>query len=270
MPDIHVNGSVIPEAAIIAEVQNHPAGEPDRAISAATEALIVRELLLQEARELALEPMPETDSSGRRETDEDALIRQLLEVEITVPVADEDACRRYFENNRKRFRSTELFEAAHILFACDPEDSAGYEKAAAAATETIAMLEQDPAAFGSIARARSDCTSGKSDGRLGQIARGDTVPEFETFLAALEEGQLCSVPVKSRYGAHVLRLDKKVPGRDLPFDAVKDRIAGYLQERSWRRAVSDYIDRLASYATIEGADPDGEPVVKRATAPHAL
>lgn len=269
MPDIHVNGSVISEAAIIAEVQNHPAAEPDRAISEATEALIVRELLLQEARDLALEPMPETDASGRRETDEDALIRQLLEVEITVPVADEDACRRYFENNRERFRSAELYEAAHILFACDPEDADGYEKAVAAAKETIAAIEENPAAFGSIARERSDCTSGKSDGRLGQIARGDTVPEFETFLAGLEEGQLCPVPVKSRYGAHVLRLDKKVPGRNLPFDAVRERIAGYLQERSWRRAVSDYIDRLASYATIEGAALDEDPAVGREAAPRA-
>ncbi len=256
MPNIHVNGRVISEAAIVAEVQNHPAAEPDRAISEATEALIVRELLLQEAQDLALEPMPETDASGRRETDEDALIRQLLEVEITVPIADEDACRRYFENNRKRFRSAELYEAAHILFACDPEDTDGYEKAVAAATEAIATIEKDTAAFASIARERSDCTSGKSDGRLGQIARGDTVPEFETFLAALEEGQLCSVPVKSRYGAHVLRLDKKVPGRDLPFEAVKDRIADYLQERSWRQAVSDYIERLASYATIDGVALD--------------
>lgn len=270
MTDIRVNGRVISEAAIIAEVQNHPAEEPDRAISEATEALIVRELLLQEAHDLALDPMPETDESGRRETDDDALIRQLLEVEITVPVADEDACRRYFEKNRKRFRSAELYEAAHILFACDPKDTVGYEKAVAAAAEAIETIEKDPAAFASIARERSDCTSGKSDGRLGQIARGDTVPEFETFLAALEDGQLCSVPVKSRYGVHVLRLDKKVPGRDLPFDVVKNRISGYLQERSWRRAVADYIERLASDAAIEGAALDGEPSAGRATAPQSV
>lgn len=270
MPDILVNGEVISEAAIIAEVQNHPAAEPDRAISEATEALIVRELLLQEARDLALEPMPETDASGRRETDEDALIRQLLEVEITVPAAEEDACRRYFEKNRDRFRSAELYEAAHILFACDPGDTEGYAKAVSAAAEAIAAIEKNPAVFASIAREQSDCSSGKSDGRLGQVARGDTVPEFETFLAALEDGQLCPVPVKSRYGAHVLRLDKKVPGRDLPFDAVKDRIAGYLQERSWRQAVSDYIERLASYATIEGAALDNPPDADRAAAPHPV
>ncbi len=270
MPDILVNGKVISEAAIVAEVQNHPADEPGRAISEATEALIVRELLLQEAQDLALEPMPETDESGRRETDDDALIRQLLEVEISVPVADEDACRRYFDKNRNRFQSAELYEAAHILFACDPKDIDGYEKAVAAATEAIAAIEKDPAAFAPIARERSDCSSGKSDGRLGQVARGDTVPEFETFLAALEDGQLCSVPVKSRYGAHVLRLDKKVPGRNLPFDAVKDRIAGYLQERSWRQAVSDYIERLASYATIGGAASDGEPAAEETADPHPV
>ena len=50
MEDIRINGASIPQAAILAEAQNHPAATPDAALSAAAEALAVRELLLQEAR----------------------------------------------------------------------------------------------------------------------------------------------------------------------------------------------------------------------------
>ena len=258
MPTIQINDVEIPEAAIRAEAQNHPAPSPDQAIAAAMEALAVRELLLQKAREQQIAPTPQTDAAGRKETAEDAAIRQLLEIEVTVPEADEETCRRYFDNNRTRLRSPDLFEAAHILFAADPKDEDAYAKAVASAKATIAELTEDPRAFDAMARERSDCTSAKNDGRLGQITRGDTVPEFETFLVNLEEGQLCPVPVQSRYGVHVLRLDKKIAGTDLPFEAVKDRIADYLHEASWRRAVAQYIKLLAGHASIGGVDIAGE------------
>ncbi len=249
---IQINDVEISETAILAEAQNHPAPSPDQAIAAATEALVVRELLLQKARDLHIAPLPQTDAAGNRETPEDALIRQLLEIEVTVPEADEETCRRYFENNRARLRSPDLFEAAHILFAADPKDDAAYGKAVADAKATIAALEHDPGAFGAMAKERSDCTSAQNGGRLGQITRGDTVPEFETFLVNLEEGQLCPVPVKSRYGVHVLRLDKKIAGAALPFETVQTRIADYLHEASWRRAVAQYIKLLAGHASICG------------------
>lgn len=252
MQSAFINGIEISREAILAETQNHPAPEPDRAWDEAVEALAVRELLVQQARRIGLTPVPETDREGRRETDEHALIRQLLAEELSVPEADEATCRRYYDANRQRFKSLDLFEAAHILFSASPSDNDAYQEAIDRATLAIAQVESNPAAFERIAKTQSDCTSGKDGGRLGQVSRGDTVPEFETFLVALEAGQLCPVPVKSRYGAHVLRLDHKIEGRQLPFDAVHTRIADYLQEASWRRAVAQYVQLLAGQAEIEG------------------
>ncbi len=40
---------------------------------------------------------------------------------------------------------------------------------------------------------------------MGQVAQGDTAPEFEAAMAAMEAGQICSEPVRTRYGVHVLR-----------------------------------------------------------------
>lgn len=256
MSSAHVNGIEIPHAAILAEAQNHPAAAPEQAISAATQALVVRELLMQEARRQGLQPAPQIDSTSRLETNEDALIRQLLEAEISVPSADETACHRYYDNNRARFRSPNLYEAAHILFASDPADTSRYAQALADAERTIAVLREAPGAFDAIAQAQSDCTSARNGGRLGQVARGETVPEFETFLVALEDGQLCPVPIRSRYGVHVLRLDRKIVGRALPFEIVHSRIADYLHTASWRRAVAQYIKLLAGQARIEGVHLD--------------
>ncbi|MGF1611920.1 MAG: peptidylprolyl isomerase [Kiloniellales bacterium] len=257
MQAIRVNAVTIPPEAILAEAQNHPAPSADAALTAAAEALAIRELLLQEARRLAIAATPQCDEGGRRETEEDALIRALLEENVTVPEADEFTCRRYYDNNRKRFRSPDLFEAAHILLPAAPDDAEAYAAALSQAERFIATLQRDAGVFAALAAEYSACSSGQNEGRLGQIARGDTVPEFEIFLMNLEEGQLCPVPVRSRYGVHVLRLDRRIEGRALPFDAVRQRIADYLQAASWQRAMSQYIRVLAGRADIAGVDLGG-------------
>jgi peptidyl-prolyl cis-trans isomerase C len=256
MSTVTVNGVAIDTQAIAAEMQNHPAESPGVAEGEAVHALVVRELLLQEARNAGIAADPRPDEKGRLETEEDALIRQLLDREVSVPDADTETCRRYYENNPQRFRSPDLYEPSHILLAASPEDPQVYAEATREAAQMIALLSERPENFEAFARDRSDCTSKESGGRLGQVTRADVVPEFATFLCNLEEGQLCPVPVKTRYGVHVLRLDRKEDGKVLPFAAVEDRIADYLQVASWRRAVAQYIKLLAGKAAIEGVALD--------------
>ena len=257
MEPISVNEIAIAPDAIATEAQNHPAESPELARSAAALALVVRELLLQRARQLDLEPKPATDAEGRRETDDEALIRQLLDCEVTTPDADEAACRRYYDNNRQRFQSPDLFHAAHILFSADPADKPAYARATKHASAVIATLQSNPGSFAKLARAHSACPSAAQGGNLGQVTKGQTVPEFETFLFNLENGQLCPVPVKTRYGVHVLRLDRKIAGQPLPFEHVRKRIAEYLVDSSWRLGIAQYIRLLAGQANIRGIALDG-------------
>ncbi len=257
MEQVSVNEVEISAAAIAAECQNHPAENAAAARQDAVCALVVRELLLQEARRLAIAPEPATDDSGRTETTEEALIRGLLDDQVDTPTADEAACRRYYDNNPKRFRSADIFEASHILLSADPADTEAYNTAVRDAEAIITLLTERPDEFENIARERSDCSSSKDGGRLGQITRGQTAPEFETFLFALEEGQLCPQPVKTPYGVHVIRLDRQTRGQLMPFELVRDRIATYIEDASWRRAVSQYIRLLAGQAKLCGIDLSG-------------
>ena len=235
---ITVNGVAIGDAEIAAEMQYHPASDVAAARSAATEALVVRELLMQEARRLG----SDTQDSG--------VLDRLLAEHVPAPAADEATCRRYYDTHRRRFRTPELYEARHILISAAPDDPEAVARAKATAQALIAEIEREPDRYAALAAAHSTCPSKDAGGSLGQIGRKDIAPELATFLAALDEGQLCPVPVQTRHGYHVVRLDRRAPSAELPYEAVRDRIAAYLAEASWRRAVHQYISGLARRAKV--------------------
>jgi len=255
--DVRVNGVTIPRDRVAREVQHHPSRTPLEAWKAAARALAVRELLLQEARRLEVSGQPMADGDGRRETDDEAAIRTLVVREVQTPTADAATCRRYYEQNRARLRSPDIYEAAHILFAASKADAPRYAQARTAAETTLAVVLQHPQQFAALAQAHSACSSASQGGNLGQITTGPTTPEFERALFALEPGLISPELVATRYGFHIVRLDRKHEGRELPFELVADRIADHLQECVQRRALAQYIARLASAARIEGIELAG-------------
>lgn len=252
-----VNGVTIARHAIVREMQHHPAGKPIAAWQQAARALVIRELLLQRARHLGLSPEPVSDDEGRRETDEEALMRGVVEREVTVPEPDEETCRRYYERNSARFRSPDIYEASHILFAALPADREAYAQARADAAAVLATLQENPESFATLAQAYSRCPSGAQGGNLGQLTKGQTTPEFEQAMLRLAPGALCAEPVETRYGFHIIRLERKHDGRILPFEVVAERIADYLRDSVAHRAQAQYIARLASAAQIEGIELAG-------------
>jgi peptidyl-prolyl cis-trans isomerase C len=254
---VSVNGVSIARDAIVREMQHHPAGKPIAAWQQAARALVIRELLLQEARHLGVAPQPASDGSGRRETDEEAIMRGLIDREVTVPEPDDETCRRYYDRNGARFRSPDIYEAAHILFAALPADRDAYARAQADAAGVLAALNERPESFAAMAQAHSRCPSAAQGGNLGQITAGQTTPEFEQALIALKPGQMCAQPVATRYGFHIIRLDRMHEGRMLPYEVVAGRIADYLRESVRRRADAQYIARLVTAAKIEGVELAG-------------
>lgn len=94
---VRVNGALITEADIAREAQHHDGAGIEEARAAAARALAIRHLLLERAGTLGLAPVPETDALGRRESDEEALIRQVLEAEASPSAPTEAECRRVYE-----------------------------------------------------------------------------------------------------------------------------------------------------------------------------
>jgi len=65
---------------------------------------------------------------------------------------------------------------------------------------------------------------------------------------------MTTAPVETRYGFHIIRLDRVIPGRQLPFGLARERIAEYLTERAERMALAQFLARLAARAGITGVD----------------
>ncbi len=251
---VTVNGVDVMAADIARETQHHPSSDPDEAWMMAARALAVRELLTQEADRLAIEAEPIEDEEGRRETPLEARHRALIEREVVVPRADEAACHGYYERNRRRFRSPDLFEAAHILLAAAPGDEAARTAARRSAETLIAELRERAASFAALAALHSACPSAGQGGNLGQVSVGQTVPEFEAALRAMVPGEVHVEAIETRYGVHVVRLDRRIDGETLPFEMVRQRIADYLDEAVRRRAQQQYVSILAGRAEMAGVD----------------
>ena len=256
-PVLTVNGVEISTQAIAAEAQNHPADNPDEAWTEASRALTIKTLLLAEADRLAIEAPLFDDDKGRTLAPDDARIEALLEQQVISPEADDPVCRRYYDLHADQFSSPDLVEASHILFAAPRDDQKRYARAELQALDAIAELKEHPDRFSALAETLSACPSAKQGGNLGQIGPGQTVDEFETFLFNLETNQMCPVPVKTRFGIHVIKAGRKIEGETLPYEAVKSKIADYLEEASWRRAVAQYLKILIGKADISGLDIEG-------------
>lgn len=247
-----VNGVPVPREMIARETQNHPASKPIEAWQAAVRALVIRELLLQEAARLEIVAVPRSDGEGRRETDEEARIRALLEQEVSSPVPGEEELQRYYANNRKAFRAPDLYEVAHILIGVRESGSTAMQAARERAESILREVEATPAHFAGLAAAHSDCPSRAMDGNLGQISSGQTVPEFEIMLPQLPVGPDRFSIVESRYGFHIVSVHRRIEGRDLPYEQARAHIADFLKARAQTIAARHYIQQLASLASIEG------------------
>jgi peptidyl-prolyl cis-trans isomerase C len=259
--EVRVDGVEIPPEAIAHEIQHHPAPDAETAWREAARALVVRELLLREAHRRCIEADPEADEAGRREADDDALVRALLDEAVEPEEPGEAECRRFYEARRERFRTPDLFEVSHVLIAPEGEDAAAWEVAETRARAVVAEVGDDPAAFAAAARELSSCPSAAQGGALGQIRRGELLPVVQAALEAIPEGTTRRDPVRSPYGWHVLRLHRRHPGRALPFEVVAGKIAETLAARSWSLAATRYVAGLASRAEIEGVsvEPAADP-----------
>ena len=247
---LSVNGVTIDEGAVAREAALFAGASDPHA--AARQSLAVRELMLQRAGELG---MLEGGLGRERvafasRADEDAVINALIEAEVHVPEPNESECRRYFEAHPERFRSGDLVEARHILFAVTP--GTPVQALRALAERTLGELAADSTRFAERARELSNCPSGAQGGNLGQFGRGAMAPEFErTVFGGATIGVLPQL-VTTRYGFHIVEVLRRIPGRALPFELVQARIAALLETTTEARALAQYVQVLAGGARITG------------------
>lgn len=250
LPTVSVNGVMIDKTAIAQELQYHPAKDKDDALFLAAQALVVRELL----RLAVLEDDTLGDSAWLE--DEEQAISALIDKNVQAVMPDIDTCKRYYQQNTADFKTDPIMSVRHILLACLPEDGEERLLVKKTAYEMIEQINNNAnpdAEFIQIARQHSACPSKESDGELGVVSKGQTVPEFESILFSLETG-LAPSPIESRYGFHIVEVLDKQSGVQMTYDQVAAAISNKLSQQAFHQSLCDYLFTLSNNAEIQGIE----------------
>lgn len=235
---ICVNQHELTDDEVAAELPNHQ--QRPNPTQAAVEALVIRHVLLDEAERL-----------GLREMDDEASIDALLQAEVSLPRVDEDNCRRHYQQHPTRFTVGERVEVSHILFQVTPGVSLPALRAQA--EHVLQQLQQSPERFSELALRYSNCPSAAVGGQLGQLGRGECVPEFERVVFSMAPGLLPRL-LESRHGLHIVWLARRIDGHLLPYEHVAEQIRKTLQ--AWNQDVAwrQYVHVLVGKAQISGVE----------------
>lgn len=103
--------------------------------------------------------------------------------------------------------------------------------------------------FGELARLYSQDGSAAKGGELGWLNPGDTVPEFEKAMDALQDGEISAV-IQSPFGFHLIMVEER---RMQDMSREKERLAARqaLRERKMDEAYQDWLRQLRDRTYVE-------------------
>jgi peptidyl-prolyl cis-trans isomerase C len=195
-------------------------------------------------------------------------------------VTDAEA-EKFYKDNIKQFENPDMVKASHILFMVPPappevitKDKEAMAKTAKAKEENAKIAKaKEEAAKAAIARANkgedfSKLASELSEepgakqrgGDLGFFSKEQMVPEFSTAAFSQQVGTISQVPVKTKYGYHVIKVTDKKAAGTIPFAEAKQNIVAYLQNQKRRAAFKTFMQQLRQTAKIENTLPAPPPM----------
>lgn len=232
-----VNGKAISKNALrslITEVEKQGGEQQKVPEEKAAEVLISRELLRQEAEKKNLQKSP--DVNGRLENaTRDVLAQAAVDnFRKGITITDDEARKEY----DAKVASADLteFKARHILVATEQE-----------ANDVLAKLKKG-AKFPDLAKKLSKDPSAKQNaGDLGWFNPQQMVPEFSTAVAGLQNGEIASAPVQSKFGWHVIQREDSRKAEPPAFDTVKEQIRNVLIAQK----LQQHVEELKKAAKID-------------------
>jgi len=142
-----------------------------------------------------------------------------------IKVSDKEIKSFYDKNKDLYFKTTPKLKARHIVV----KD----EKLAKKLISELKSLHGKSLTtkFAELAKKYSIGPSKIDGGELGFFDPKDMAPNFAKAALSLKEGTITLQPVKTRFGYHIILLEKKDTHSYIPFQKVKGQIAGYLKNK---------------------------------------
>ena len=153
-----------------------------------------------------------------------------------IDVAEGDIQAYYDVYRDRRFRTREAVKFSQIFIPAPEGDPTEDKEAARRKLEDLLKRIRQGADFAELAKQHSKDDSAAEGGDMGFVVRGQLVPELDTALFTLKEGEVSEV-LESAFGLHLLRAVEKQEDRTKDLSEVRDEIVEALKrERGAARA----------------------------------
>ena len=193
--------------------------------------IIARRLFLMDAQKNLMEREPAFKEQLKRVKD-DMLTQYAIQKAVERVRVTEDEAKKFYEDNPDQFDAGLTFNASHILV--DSEEKA---------KDIREEIASGKISFEDAAKANSTCPSAAQGGELGDFGHGQMVPEFEDACAAMEPGEI-SEPVKTQFGWHLIRLNKKEEGGKISYADAKTEIVRAITAEKQQAAYQSRVNQL--------------------------
>ena len=144
-------------------------------------------------------------------------------------------------------RMVQQTKARHILIKVNQVVPASEAKRKL--TELKTRLNNKAAKFEDLAKLYSNDLSASKGGDLGWVYPGDTVPEFERAMNALQPGQV-SDPVESPFGYHLIQVVERKT-EEISRERLRLTARQALRDRKLEEAYEDWLRQLRDRAYVE-------------------
>lgn len=178
--------------------------------------------------------------------------------------ANESELKAYYENNKDKFAEPEKISVRHILIQVQPpagqsggaNPHAGQGKTDAEAKKEIEAIYAELKAgkdFTELAKAKSNDPGVAQNEGLYTLAQDEPyAEEFKKAAFALKNvGDITKEPAKTEFGYHIIKLEKKIPAKQLTFEEAKSKIQEQLIGQKKQEATQNFVNKLKSSAKIE-------------------
>ncbi|MGA8020312.1 MAG: SurA N-terminal domain-containing protein [Desulfobacterales bacterium] len=173
----------------------------------------------------------------------------------------EEELRTYYDNNKDEFYTPKTVEARHILIKVDPQaGEKSVEEARQKALEVL-KLAREGRDFAELAKKYSEGPTAANGGYLGAFRKDAMVKPFADQAFAMKAGDI-SEPVQTRFGWHIIKVEKVNEATTTSFEAARDDI---------RRKLTDERAKALAYETAESIYDNsfqGDDLVRNAADQH--
>jgi len=171
-----------------------------------------------------------------------------------IEISDEDAQSHYDQFKSDYITTPEVRETAHILLEIADPDDADAVAERSAELEAIRARILAGEDFAEVAKEVSeDIGSAQSGGSLGQLEADFLDAQYVAAASALTSTDELSDPVKTRFGVHLIKLEKLEPADYKSFDESKDDIVSLLQNNE---ADIEFLDLRTAMEENVASDPE--------------